>query len=105
MSKYQAGSDEGLAVEESKPKLKKPPKYKVILMNDDFTPMDFVIHVLEKFFAMDGEKAAQVMMNVHNHGRGVCGIFTREVAETKVAHVNAFSRSNQHPLLCIMEVV
>jgi len=93
----------GLAVEPAKPKLKRPPMYKVILLNDDYTPMEFVVHVLEHFFHMDREKAKRVMLHVHTQGVGVCGIFTREIAETKVNQVNEFSRANQHPLLCDME--
>ena len=81
-----------------------PPKlFKVMLLNDDYTPMDFVVTVLQQFFAMDLEKATQVMLHVHTRGRGVCGVYTREVAESKVAQVNEFSRMNQHPLLCTME--
>jgi ATP-dependent Clp protease adaptor protein ClpS len=95
--------DNDLAVQEGKPKLKRPPLYKVLLLNDDYTPMDFVIEVLEYFFRMDREKATQVMLHVHTRGMGVCGIFTRDVAETKVALVNDYSRQNQHPLLCTME--
>ena len=72
-------------------------------LNDDFTPMDFVVAVLETFFAMTRQKATQVMLHVHTRGKGICGVFTREVAETKVTQVNEFSRSHQHPLLCTME--
>lgn len=96
-------SDNGLAVQESRPKLKRPPLYKVLLLNDDYTPMDFVVEVLESFFNMDREKATQVMLHVHTKGLGVCGVFTRDVAETKVALVNEYSQQNQHPLLCTME--
>ncbi len=95
--------DNGLAVEEAKPKLKRPPLYKVILLNDDFTPMEFVVQVLEQFFGMGREKATQVMLHVHTRGKGVCGVFTHEIAETKVAQVNEYSRRHQHPLLCTME--
>ena len=77
--------------------------YQVLLLNDDYTPMDFVVAVLQNFFSMDMEQATQVMLHVHTRGRGICGIYTREVAETKVAQVNEFSRMNQHPLLCAME--
>jgi len=96
---------EGFAVEEVKPKLKQPPLYKVIILNDDYTPMDFVVEVLQRFFGMDQEKATQIMMHVHTRGIGVCGVYTRDVAETKVHQVNNFSRENQHPLLCTMEKV
>ena len=95
--------DSGLAVEEEKPKLKPPKQYKVIVVNDDFTPMEFVVQVLTMFFAMDHAKATRVMMAVHTKGKGVCGIFSHEIAETKVDQVNEFSRMNQHPLMCIME--
>lgn len=95
--------DSGLVVQESKPELKRPPRYKVLLVNDDYTPMEFVVHVLETFFRMSREKATQVMLHVHTRGVGVCGVFTRDIAETKVAQVNDFSRENHHPLLCTME--
>ena len=77
--------------------------YQVVLLNDDYTPMDFVVAVLQQFFSLDLEQATQVMLDVHTRGRDVCGVFTREVAESKVAQVNEFSRMNQHPLLCTME--
>lgn len=83
--------------------LQPPPMYKVILNNDDYTPMDFVVEVLQRFFAMDEDKAAQVMMAVHYQGKGVCGLFTADIAETKVAQVNQYARLHQHPLLCSME--
>ena len=95
--------DDGTAVQEAKPKLKKPPMFKVILLNDDYTPMEFVVEVLESFFSMTREKATQIMLHVHTRGVGVCGVYTKDIAETKVALVNDFSRSNQHPLLCTME--
>ncbi len=95
--------DHGLMVETSRPEVAPPPLYQVLLLNDDYTPMDFVVTVLQQFFAMDLEKATQVMLHVHTRGRGVCGLYTREVAESKVAQVNEFSRMNQHPLLCTME--
>jgi ATP-dependent Clp protease adaptor protein ClpS len=90
-------------VTRTKPKTKKPSMYKVLMLNDDFTPMEFVVAVLETFFSMDRERATQVMLHVHTRGKGICGTFTREVAETKVTQVNEFSRSHQHPLLCTME--
>ena len=99
----QDGVQDGTAVEEVKPKLKQPSLYKVIILNDDFTPMDFVVEVLQKFFGMDQEKATQIMLHVHTRGMGVCGVYTRDVAETKVHLVNNYSRENQHPLLCTME--
>ena len=94
--------ERGLGVKE-RAKSERPPRFKVILYNDDYTPMEFVVHVLETFFRMDREKATQVMLHVHTRGVGVCGVFTREVAETKVTQVNDFSRSHQHPLMCTME--
>jgi ATP-dependent Clp protease adaptor protein ClpS len=95
--------DNGLATQEERPKLKRPPLYSVLLVNDDYTPMEFVVHLLEVFFAMGREKATQVMLQVHTRGKGVCGIYTREIAETKVAQVNNYAREHQQPLLCIME--
>ncbi|WP_091960945.1 ATP-dependent Clp protease adapter ClpS [Marinospirillum celere] len=95
---------EGLATAESKPKLKKPPLYKVVMLNDDFTPMEFVVEVLIRFFHMDMEKASQIMLAVHTEGKATCGVFTRDVAETKAALVVDFARENQHPLMCNVEV-
>ena len=95
--------DDGLALQESPPEVKKPPMYKVIILNDDYTPMEFVVHILEMFFGMDREKATRVMLSVHTKGKGLCGTYTREIAETKVSQVNDYSRENQHPLLCDME--
>ncbi len=95
--------DSGLAVEEDKPKLKPPKQYKVVLVNDDYTPMEFVVQVLMSFFGMDHAKATRVMMAVHTKGKGICGIYSYEIAETKVDQVNEFSRLNQHPLMCTME--
>jgi ATP-dependent Clp protease adaptor protein ClpS len=97
------GHDSGLAVDTAKPKLKQPPLFKVVLLNDDYTPMEFVVLVLETFFNMGREKATQVMLHVHTRGVGVCGVYTRDIAETKVQQVNDYSRSNQHPLMCAME--
>jgi len=99
----QHSSDDNLALQEAKPKLKRPPLYKVLLLNDDYTPMDFVVHILQDHFGMTSEKATQVMLQVHTRGVGVCGVFTRDIAETKVALVNQFARENQHPLKCTME--
>ena len=93
----------GLAVETAKPELARPPLYSVLLLNDDYTPMDFVVDVLLRFFPLNLENATQIMLHVHTRGRGVCGVFTREIAESKVAQVNEYSRLNQHPLLCTME--
>ena len=97
--------DGNLAVLESKPKLKRPPMYKVMLLNDDYTPMDFVVEILEKFFAMNREKATHVMLKVHVHGKAVCGIYTRDIAETKSAQVNQYAKEHQHPLLSEIEAV
>src|SRR5512135_2873430 len=93
----------GVVVEEAKPEVARPPLYQVVILNDDFTPMDFVVVVLETFFNMSRELATQVMLHVHTRGKGVCGVFTREVAETKVTQVNEFARAHQHPLLCTLE--
>lgn len=95
--------DGGLATEEAKPELKRPPLFKVVLLNDDYTPMEFVVEVLEVFFKMNREQATQVMLTVHTQGRGVCGIYTRDIAETKAAQVNQYARDHQHPLLCEIE--
>lgn len=90
-------------VEASRPQLKQPPLYKVVLVNDDYTPMEFVVEVLQTFFHLDRNKATQIMLYVHTRGKGVAGVFTYQIAETKVAQVNEYSRKNQHPLLCTME--
>lgn len=95
--------DGGLAVEEVKPKLKPPKQYKVIVNNDDYTPMEFVVQVLMMYFSMDDARATRVMMSVHTKGKGICGVFSHEIAETKVDQVNEYSRMNQHPLMCTME--
>lgn len=95
--------DDGLVVERARPKLAKPPLFKVFLVNDDYTPMEFVVEVLQVFFTLDREQATRVMLHVHQKGKGVCGVFTREIAETKVAQVNQYSRESRHPLLCEME--
>ena len=92
-----------LAIQEAEPITKRPPLYKVVLVNDDFTPMEFVVHILELFFSIDRENATRIMLEVHTSGKGVCGLFTREIAETKVSLVNDYSQENQHPLLCTME--
>jgi ATP-dependent Clp protease adaptor protein ClpS len=77
--------------------------YKVVLINDDYTPMEFVVHILEAFFGMNREQATHIMLNVHTKGKGVCGVYPRDIAETKVTQVNEYSRQNEHPLLCTME--
>ena len=103
-----AGDDEaagstGSVVEEAPPQLKKPSMFRVILLNDDYTPMEFVVDVLERFFALDRELAVRIMLKVHTEGKGVCGVFTKEVAETKAGQVNGYARENEHPLLCEIE--
>ena len=92
-----------LAVQVEEPEVKQPPMFKVLLLNDDYTPMEFVVHVLENFFNMGRENATRIMLHVHTRGVGVCGVFTREIAETKVHQVNDYARSSQHPLMCTME--
>ena len=96
-------SGHGLVVEEAQPQVKKPPLYQVVLLNDDYTPMEFVVDVLERIFALDRMRATRIMLEVHTRGKGVCGVFTYEIAETKVAQVMTYSRQQQHPLLCTME--
>ena len=96
---YQDGTD----LASSKIRTAPPPMYKVVLLNDDFTPMDFVVDVLEHIFRMGREQAVQVMLHVHTRGKGICGVYTYEVAETKVAQVNEYARQKEHPLLCQME--
>jgi ATP-dependent Clp protease adaptor protein ClpS len=90
-------------ITKTKPKTKRPSLYRVLLLNDDYTPMEFVVHVLERFFNKDHATAQRIMMHVHQHGVGECGIYTYEVAETKVTQVMDFSRKHQHPLQCVME--
>ena len=94
---------EGSILEAKRSKLAPPPLYTVVLLNDDFTPMDFVVLVLQKFFSMDRERAMQIMLKVHMEGRGVCGVYPRDIAATKVEQVSTFARENQHPLACVME--
>ncbi len=103
MSKEESESDGALALQESKPELKRPPLFKVVLINDDYTPMEFVVEVLEIFFRMNREQATHVMLTVHTQGKGVCGIYTRDIAETKAAQVNQYAREHEHPLLCEIE--
>ena len=97
-------NDVGYAATTEKPKLKKPPLYKVILVNDDYTPMEFVVDVLRSFFGMNVEKATQIMLKVHTEGKGVCGVYSKDVAETKAAQVNDYSRECEQPLMCSVEV-
>ncbi|HED34326.1 MAG TPA: ATP-dependent Clp protease adapter ClpS [Gammaproteobacteria bacterium] len=105
MSNHESDRDEddGLAVEEAQPKLKPPRRYRVVLLNDDYTPMEFVVQILTGFFGMNQEQATQVMLLVHTKGQAVCGEYSFQIAETKVEQVNDYSREHQHPLLCTME--
>ena len=96
-------NQEGSILEAKRSKVAPPPLYTVVLLNDDFTPMDFVVLVLQKFFSMNRERAMQIMLKVHMEGRGVCGIYPRDIAATKVEQVSTFARENQHPLACVME--
>ena len=96
------GTSTGVVVK-AKPKTKKPSMYKVLMLNDDYTPMEFVVHILERFFQKSREEATRIMMHVHRRGVGVCGVYTYEVAETKVTQVMDFARNHQHPLQCTME--
>jgi ATP-dependent Clp protease adaptor protein ClpS len=98
----QEQDDTGLMLK-TRPKTQKPPMYKVMLLNDDYTPMEFVVHVVEKFFAKNRQEATDIMLHVHRRGVGICGSFTREIAETKVAQVMDFARANEQPLQCTME--
>ena len=98
-----AGGPATSVIAKVKPKTKRPNLYRVLILNDDYTPMEFVVHVLEKFFQKDLEAATKIMLHVHHHGIGECGIFTYEIAETKVTQVMDFARKHQHPLQCVME--
>ncbi|GKT12415.1 MAG: ATP-dependent Clp protease adaptor protein ClpS [Thiomicrorhabdus sp.] len=93
-----------LLLEVAKPKVELPKKYQVVLLNDDYTPMDFVVEVLQQFFGIDELKASTIMLAVHHDGKGICGVFSREVAEMKVQQVNAYARAHKHPLMCQLEV-
>jgi ATP-dependent Clp protease adaptor protein ClpS len=99
----QPGAPGTAVITKTKPQTKRPNLYRVLLLNDDYTPMEFVVHILERFFNKDQETAYRIMMHVHQHGIGECGIYTYEVAETKVTQVMDFSRKHQHPLQCVME--
>jgi ATP-dependent Clp protease adaptor protein ClpS len=103
MAEERTRHERELVTEEAEPRLRKPPLYRVILLNDDYTPMEFVVDVLERIFGMDRTTATRVMLEVHTKGKGVCGVFTFEIAETKVAQVTTYSQQHQHPLLCTME--
>ena len=99
----QGGGLGAATITETRTKVQKPSLYRVLILNDDYTPMEFVVYVLERFFAKDREAATRIMLHVHQHGVGVCGVFTYEVAETKVAQVLETARHHQHPLQCTME--
>ena len=103
MSDKLTQQNDGLVVQEARTQLKKPPLYKVILLNDDYTPMEFVVRVLERYFHKTREEATRIMLQVHQKGMGICGVFTREVAETKVRQVMLYAAESQHPLQCSME--
>jgi ATP-dependent Clp protease adaptor protein ClpS len=97
------GRGDGLALQESRPKVRKPPLYKVVILNDDYTPMEFVVQVLQRFFGLSRDKATSIMLHVHTRGRGVAGVYTYEIAETKVVMVNDYAREHEHPLQCTLE--
>jgi len=102
-TRKQAGTESSATLAPERSRAKPPPMYKVLLLNDDFTPMDFVIVVLEKFFSLSREQATGIMLKVHREGKGTCGVYPLDMAATKVKQVNAFSRQQQHPLACVME--
>ncbi|WGL17069.1 ATP-dependent Clp protease adapter ClpS [Microbulbifer bruguierae] len=97
------GAEGDTALAEAKPRLKRPPMYKVVMLNDDYTPMEFVVEALELFFYVNRERATQLMLQVHTKGKAICGVYTRDIAETKAAQVNQFARDHEHPLLCEIE--
>jgi ATP-dependent Clp protease adaptor protein ClpS len=101
--KGEPGGPGTAVITKTKPQTKRPNMYRVLILNDDYTPMEFVVHVLERFFSKDHEAATRIMLHVHHHGIGECGIYTYEVAETKVTQVMDFARKHQHPLQCVME--
>jgi ATP-dependent Clp protease adaptor protein ClpS len=101
--KGEPGGPGTAVITKTKPQTKRPNMYRVLILNDDYTPMEFVVHVLERFFGKDHEAATRIMLHVHHHGIGECGIYTYEVAETKVTQVMDFARKHQHPLQCVME--
>lgn len=102
---FEYDDDGSFAVQEARPQLKKPPKYQVLLLNDDFTPMDFVVDILQNIFYKDKEEAVKITMSVHTSGVGVCGVYTKDIAETKVQQVIVYAQENQHPLQCTLEEV
>ena len=102
-SKPSTRQNDDLDLQEQKSEVKPPPLFKVVLLNDDYTPMEFVVHILERFFGLGREKSTQIMLSVHTKGKAVCGVYTSEIAETKVAQVNDYAREHEHPLKCEME--
>ena len=102
-NEYSTDDDLGVLVKEKPPALQKPRLYQVVLLNDDYTPMEFVVELIEKFFSKTRETATRIMLMIHNEGKGVCGIYTQDIAETKAAMVNKYSMQHQHPLLCEAE--
>ncbi len=102
-NEYSTDDDVGVLVKEKPPALQKPRLYQVVLLNDDYTPMEFVVELIEKFFSKTRETATRIMLMIHNEGKGVCGIYTQDIAETKAAMVNKYSMQHQHPLLCEAE--
>ena len=105
MTEHRASNrpEHGVIVEEAPPETAQPPQYRVILLNDDYTPMEFVVHILERFFNKNRQEATRIMLHVHRRGVGICGVYTYEVAETKVTQVMDFARQHQHPLQCTLE--
>ena len=100
---HHTGGGSHAVIERARPRLRKPPMYRVIMLNDDFTPMEFVVEVLESYFSMAIEQATRVMMRVHTEGKAVCGTYTRDIAETKASQVNQYAKECDHPLLCEVE--
>lgn len=102
-NEFDSNLNHDLALEDVRTEIMPPPMYKVVLLNDDFTPMEFVVDVIQTFFRLGYDRATQIMLHVHTRGKGVCGVFTYEIAETKAVQVNEYARQNEHPLKCIIE--
>lgn len=102
-NEFDSNLNHDLALEEVRTEITPPPMYKVVLLNDDFTPMEFVVDVIQTFFRLGHDRATQIMLHVHTRGKGVCGVFTYEIAETKAMQVNEYARQNEHPLKCTIE--
>jgi ATP-dependent Clp protease adaptor protein ClpS len=102
---YHHDHGDNLLAQEAKPVVKKPPMYKVIMLNEDYTPMEFVVYALESFFGMGAEQATKVMLQVHTEGKAICGVYTKDIAETKAAQVNQCAVDNEHPLLCEIDAL